>query len=170
MAWKINVATPDIAAFINRLEKFDGDVSKELKQKMRKAAGLVAGSARSRQELPLSHWRYRWIEQDRASGRDLRYNVAQARRGIKVKTNRHRKSGVTIGFGMDVVQTDAAGAIYELAGSKNDSGHRFNTILNRTQGAGPYPRTLFAAYYDQMPSALQQMEAAVRAAEARVGK
>jgi hypothetical protein len=170
MAWVMNVSTPDLAAFINRLEKFDGDVSKELKRKMRGAANLVAMSARKRQELPLSHWRYRWVEQDRANGRDLRYNLAAARKGISVKTGRHRKSGVTTAFGMDVVQSNAAGAIYELAGSENRSGHRFNSILNRVQGTGPWPRTLLPAYYDVMPDVQRQIESAIRVAEAKVGK
>jgi hypothetical protein len=170
MAWVMNVATPDLAAFINRLEKFDGDVSKQLKQRMRKASGLVANNARGRQELPLSNWRYRWIEQDRQAGRDLRYNVAAARRGIRVKTQRHRKSGVTTAFGMDVVQGDAAGAIYELAGSRNKSGHRFNRNINNAAKPGPYPRSLFAAYYAVMPTVQQEIESAIRDAQAKVGK
>jgi hypothetical protein len=171
MAWTINVATPDLAKFINRLEKFDGDVSKELKQKMRKASGLVAQNARERQEVPLSHWgRFRWIEQDRPSGRNLRYDIAAARKGIRVNTNRYRASGVTTAFGMSVVQKDAAGAIFELAGSQNRSGHRFNSTLNRVLGSGPYPRSLFPAYYAVMPTVQEQIEKAIRDAERKVGK
>jgi hypothetical protein len=170
MAWTINVATPDLAAFINRLEKFDGDVSKELKQRMRKASGLVAKDARSRQEVPLSQWgAYRWIEQDRQSGRNLRYDLAAARRGIRVNTNRYRASGVTTAFGMSVVQRDAAGAIFELAGSKNKSGHRFNNTLNRVLGSGPYPRSLFPAYYAVMPAVQDEIQSAIRDAERKVG-
>ena len=45
MPWTMNVATPDLASFINRLEKFDKDVSKELKQEMRKASGRIANNA-----------------------------------------------------------------------------------------------------------------------------
>jgi hypothetical protein len=170
MAWTINVATPDLAAFINRLEKFDGDVSKELKQRLRKASGLVAKNARSRQEVPLSNWgRYRWIEQDRAEGRNLRYQIALARKKIKVETYRGRSSGVTTAFGMKVVQRDAAGAIFELAGSQNRSGHRFNSSLNRVLGNGPFPRSLFPAYYAVMPQTQADIEKAIRNAERRVG-
>lgn len=170
MAWTINVATPDLAKFINRLEKFDGDVSKQLKQRIRKASGSVAQEARQRQELPLSNWRYRWIEQDRRNGRDLRYNLAAARKGIKVKTNRHRKSGVTVAFGIDVVQQNAAGAIFELAGSQDQSGHQFNKNLNRIYKDGPYPRTLYPAYYAVMPDVRKEIERAIRDAERQVGQ
>jgi hypothetical protein len=171
MAWTMKVSTPDLAAFINRLEKFDGSVSKELKQKMRKASGLVAQNARERQQVPLSNWgRYGWVEQDRANGRNLGYNQAAARRGLRVSTNRYRASGVTTAFGMSVVQRDPAGAIFELAGSANRSGHRFNSALNRVLGKGPYPRSLFPAYYAVMPTVQQQIEAAIRDAERKVGQ
>jgi hypothetical protein len=170
MAWTMNVATPGIGAFINRLEKFDGDVSKELKQKMRKAAGLIAKSARARQKVPLSHWaRYSWIEQDRSNGRNLQYNIAAARQGIRVNANRYRASGVTVAFGMTVVQRNPAGAIFELAGSENRSGHRFNRTLNRMLNDGPYPRSLFPAYYDEMPTTVKQIQTAIREAERKVG-
>jgi hypothetical protein len=170
MAWTMNVATPGIGAFINRLEKFDKDVSKELKKDMRKAAGLIAKSARARQEVPMSHWaRYRWIEQDRSNGRNLQYNLAAARQGIRVNANRYRASGVTVAFGLTVVQKNPAGAIFELAGSENKSGHRFNRKINELTTSGPYPRTLFPAYYDVMPTAVKQIQAAIRNAERKVG-
>jgi hypothetical protein len=46
-----------------------------------------------------------------------------------------------------------AGAIYMLAGSQNRSGHRFNNVINRQHGKGPWPRAMTPAYYAKAPQA-----------------
>jgi hypothetical protein len=174
MPFLMNVATPEIGAFINRLEKFDKDVSKELKQEMRKASGRVANESRSLISAmgdPLSNWAgYSWVEQDRADGRNLQFNMSAVKRGYKVKTNRHRKSGITTAFGQSVVQETAAGAILELAGSDNSKATFNKNIINaRKSPIGKIPRILGKAYYRVMPIVVVELRSAIRRAEMKVG-
>jgi hypothetical protein len=174
MPWLMNIDTPQIGAFINRLEKFDKDVSKELKQEMRKASGRVANESRSLISAmgdPLSNWAgYSWIEQDRTSGRNLQFNMSTVKKGYKVKSHRHRKSGITTAFGQSVVQTSAAGAILELAGSVNKTQQFNKNIINaRKSPMGKIPRILGKAYYRVMPIVVVELQAAIRRAEKKVG-
>lgn len=174
MPWLMNIATPEIGAFINRLEKFDKDVSKELKQEMRKASGRVANESRSLISAmgdPLSNWaRYSWVEQDRAKNqRNLQFNMSKVKKGYKVKTNRHRKSGITTAFGQSVVQETAAGAILELAGSASMGQFNQNLISARKSPIGKIPRILGKAYYRVMPIVVVELQAAIRRAEKKVG-
>ena len=175
MPFLMNVATPEIGAFINRLEKFDKDVSKELKQEMRKASGRVANESRSLISAmgdPLSNWAgYSWFEQDRAKNqRNLQFNMSKVKKGYKVKTNRHRKSGITTAFGQSVVQETAAGAILELAGSDNSRAtFNKNIISARKSPIGKIPRILGKAYYRVMPIVVVELQAAIRRAEKKVG-
>ena len=174
MPWTMNIATPDLAAFINRLEKFDKDVSKELKQEMRKASGRIANEARGllgSMGDPLSNWTgYSWNEMDRPNGRNLQFNRAAARSGLRVNTNRYRASGVTTAFGQTVVQRNAAGAILELAGSDTpNSTFNSNIIGYRNSPIGKIPRILGRAYYRVMPVVRVEIQAAIRRAEKKVG-
>ena len=174
MPFLMNVATPEIGAFINRLEKFDKDVSKELKQEMRKASGRVANESRSLISAmgdPLSNWAgYSWVEQDRAKNqRNLQFNMSKVKKGYKVKTNRHRKSGITTAFGQSVVQETAAGAILELAGSRSMGQFNQNLISARKSPIGKIPRILGKAYYRVMPIVVVELQAAIRRAEKKVG-
>jgi hypothetical protein len=173
MPWLMKIATPEIGAFINRLEKFDKDVSKELKQEMRKASGRVANESRSLISAmgdPLSNWAgYSWVEQDRADGRNLQFNMSAVKRGYKVKTNRHRKSGITTAFGQSVVQETAAGAILELAGSRSKGQFNRNIISARNSPIGKIPRILGKAYYRVMPIVVVELRSAIRRAEMKVG-
>jgi hypothetical protein len=174
MPWLMKIATPEIGSFINRLEKFDKDVSKELKQEMRKASGRVANESRSLISAmgdPLSNWAgYSWFEQDRAKNqRNLQFNMSKVKRGYKVKTNRHRKSGITTAFGQSVVQETAAGAILELAGSRSMGQFNQNLISARNSPIGKIPRILGKAYYRVMPIVVVELQAAIRRAEKKVG-
>ena len=104
-----------LAPFINRLEKFDKDVSKELKAEMKKGADVVAKAAGSTVSgVPISGWGT-WNHQ----GRDLGYNPSKVKSGFKVATNRYRRRGVTAAFGYDVVQANAGGSVYEVIGDKS---------------------------------------------------
>ena len=169
-------ASSDIAAFVNRLEKFDKDVSKELKKSMRRGVDFVVQEARDQMPPPpLSNWgASTWIEQDRSEGqRNLQYNQAKAKRGIKAATFRARQRGATVGFGYIAIQKDPAASIYEVAGTgKRTTGKRgvgFVRNLNRSAGSGPLPRALFPAYYKGMPKAREEIERALQHARKRVG-
>ena len=179
MAFKIELYD-DIADFINRLEKFDQDVSKALKKELRAGAGFVASAAKSKISMagmPLSHWAYSWVEQDRTENvRNLLYSISQAQGAIKPVAYRARKNGRTVAYGYYVKQMDPAASIFELAGSKNKVSKQsrggsttFNKNLLERYGDGPYPRILYPSYYAGMPAARALIEEAVAEAARRVG-
>jgi hypothetical protein len=149
-----------LAPFINRLEKFDKDISKALKKEMRSAADSVAKTARgmSPQGNALSNWG-KW-------GGRTDFDAGAVRKGFKVATNRYRRRGVTVAFGYDVVQGNAAGAIFETVGKT--SGTPFVDSIVRKYG-GTRPRTLLPAYYAEIEQAQARIEEAVRNAEREVG-
>lgn len=171
-------ASSDVARFINRLEKFDKEVSKELKAGMRKGVGYVVKEARRRvPPTPISNWAVSWIEQDRVAGRYLMYDQGAARSSIKAAAFRARRRGSTVGFGYQAIQKDPAASIFELAGSKNPARSKatragswtFNpNILNRFQD-GPYPRVLYPAYYAGIGDAREEIDKALQQARRRVG-
>jgi hypothetical protein len=151
-----------LAPFINRLEKFDKDISKALKKEMRAASATVSSNAKKRiSGNPLSNWGS-W----RSGSRDLSFAPSEVRRGFSVATNRYRRSGATVAFGYDVVQKSTAGSIFETVGKL--SGSTFvDQIVNRR--GGTRPRTLIPAYYAEMDQAQARIEEAVRNAEREVG-
>jgi len=158
-----------LAPFINRLEKFDKDVSKQLKKEMRGAASLVVAAAKMRVlKQPLSNWGA-WIYT--SDGRDLGFDVSTVRRGFNVKTNRHRNKGITTAFGYDVVQRSAAGAIFEYAGSKTpDALFNRNLLKNNDRLIrGTQPRILARAYYDVIHEARARISNSIQDAARKVG-
>lgn len=164
-----------LAPFVNRLEKFDKDVSKQLKKEMKQGANEVAKEARSLLSIvgnPMSQWaKYSWVEQDRpaADARNLQFSMPAAKKGIKVRSYRGRNRGVTTAFGYRVNQMNPAAAIFETAGSVDKSGAIFNTTMNRDHGGNRYPRILYRAYYVAMPKVEAKIRAAIRKAEKGVG-
>lgn len=144
------------------LENFNKDVAKVLKKEMRAGANEVAKASRSL--IPnsgLTNWGTWTFSND---GRDLGFIGAWVRSKVKVETERTRMSGITVGFGYRVGNWSPAGAIYELAGSKNDS-EGMGLAMDRKHPTNNYPRTLFPAYYKAMPKAVVRIEAAIAAAE-----
>lgn len=170
----MRVDVKGLASFVNRLEKFDQDVSKTLKAELKSASSVVAGRASGLQpNTVLSNWG-RWIDSGTmpksTAGRDLSY----AKRGYKVKTNRYRNKGAVTSFGMDVESVGPGAGILEFVGSQNRTPKFSDPIVSRfgpvPKGSrGFMPRILLPAYYMGMSEAAQQIEAAVRAAEKKVG-
>jgi hypothetical protein len=174
MGWKFE--TINLAASVDALEKFDSEVGKILKKEMRAGANEVAKAARKR--IPnsgLSNWGM-WTSEE--NGRDLGFIGSWVKRGIVVETKRSRNRGSTVALGYRVVTKSVAGAIYELAGgsTKGYRGRRlggsqkFRQNIRDKNNNGPYPRTLFPAYYEAMPKAIEKIEAAIRKAEPAIGK
>ena len=172
----------DIAAFINRLEKFDKETSKELKKGMKQGAGYVIKEAKRRVDgisptPPLSNWGYSWVEQDRTENvRNLRFDKARAKKGLKVAAYRTRKRGATVAFGYQAIQKDPAASIFEKAGGRNvvskdtrGGSRMFNRNIMRRFGSGPYPRILYPSYYVGIKEARQEIEAALQEARKAVG-
>ena len=174
----------DIAEFINRLEKFDQDVSKELKAGIKQGASFVVSAAKGLvPATPLSNWGRSWLEQDRQAGRQIAYNQAKAKQQVIAKAYRARARGTTVAYGYYVIQKNPAASIFELAGKENPNGtpasrcdqarpgsYTFNPNLLSKFGDGPYPRVLYPAYYAGMPKARIQIERAVKEAMLKVGQ
>ena len=174
MPTEYRIEAQGIAPFVNRLEKFDKDVSKTLKKEMRQGANQVAKEARSLIGAiggnPLSGWGP-WTSRTRGkqTERDLSFNVPAVKKGIKVQAYRGRFRGATVAFGYRVNQMNPGGAIYELAGSQNRSGDLFNSTLNNKRGSNRYPRIMYRAYYAGMGRAEAMIRDAIRKAEKKVG-
>lgn len=93
------------------------EVKKALDKANRATASPLLNLAKSNfPDSPMSNWG-RWID---ARGRDLSYNVATVRKGIKVKAGRRSRkspwSAVT-----QLVNESPAGAIFEMAGRKTNN-------------------------------------------------
>lgn len=164
----MQVQVDGLAQFVNRLEKFDKDISKELKKEMRRGAAEVQQAAKSTiTGFPLSNWG-NW----NSNGRDLGYDPSKVRAGFRVKANRHRRGGATTAFGYDVIQSNAGGNIFEVVGDKSRTtgpgGVQFVDAINAKFGQRR-PRTLFQAYYKGINAARERMNAAVESAMRKVG-
>lgn len=164
----------DVAQFINRLEKFDKEVSKELKKGMRRGATYVIKAAKTElgrvPDPPLSNWAYSWVEQDRTENvRNLAYSGSRAKAGLKVATFRARRRGATVAFGYQAVQKDPAASIFELAGTRNPGANAFNRNINRRYARRRIPRVLYPAYYIGLPKARKEIDKALTEARRRVG-
>lgn len=168
-----------IAGFVDRLEKFDKDVSKDLKKEMRRGAGHVQAAAKNEiRGYPLSNWG-QWTDAGvmprSTAGRDLGFIPAWAKSGVKIKQRRYRKQGILQAFSYDVIQNFPGGAIYEIAGAQKRGGQIgggkkfFQNLFKNGAPDGPYPRTLYPAYYAGIKKARGAMADAIRIAERRVG-
>lgn len=160
------------AELVNRLTKFDKDVYKILERELKSAARLVADDARGRvPSQGLTHWGG-WNVTTGTSGsagvvsmvtgsRDLSFRSGAVKRGIKPQVPKKYNRGALVGFSVRVVQMDAAGAIYELAGSQDKSGHPFNRNMNNENGSSIWPRSLTPALYAKGDEAARGIEAAL---------
>jgi len=155
MGWDFD--TKNIAQNINFLETFNKEVAKVLKKEIKAGANEVAKASRKRiPKSGLSNWGAWTYSRD---GRDLGFIGGWVKRGIVVETKRSRNRGATVAYGHRVVTKTAAGAIFELAGSKSES--PMALAVNKEHPTQNYPRTLFPAYYEAMPTALKKIEAAI---------
>lgn len=185
MSFKYLIDT-DADNFVNVLNRLDETISKGVNKVIRQGASEIRRSATKRAAAaspPLSGWAaYSWIEQDRAEGRNLQWGLGAEKggmRGYTVESGRpSRNSGIYVSYGVQVVQKSAQGAIFEkMGGSKK--GYRGTRLggsqtmranVNRKQGAGPFPRILYPAYYDGISHARNMIEAIVAEAERKASR
>jgi hypothetical protein len=159
MGWDFD--TKNLAQNITFLETFNKDVAKILKKEIRQGANEVAKASRRRiPQSGLTNWGAWTYSRD---GRDLGFIGGWVKRGIVVETQRSRNRGVTVAYGHRVVTKTPAGAIFELAGS--ESKEPMPLAMEKVHPVQNYPRTLFAAYYEAMPTALQKIESAIEKAK-----
>lgn len=165
----MKVQADGLAPFINRLEKFDKDISKELKKEMRKAASDAVPAARAAYPpAPLLRKFGRWIEEK--SGRDLSYNTGAVQKGVYLKTDRKRLRGATVAFGYTVGQRNAVGKIVEWAGKRNPSDLFNRDIIRKYGKAEKMPRFAPAAYYEVVPEVRTRLDDIVAKAMRKVGR
>jgi hypothetical protein len=170
-----------VTDLVNRLSKFDKDVSKILTKEINEASRLVSNEAKSLvPDNGLSRWGS-WLEttgssgqrgvvQLRSSSRSLDYTQADVRSKIRPQFAKTRRvGGRVIAVKARVVTMSPAGAIFALAGSKG-TGTVFKQNLNKKHGQR-WPRVLADALYAKGPDARRGIEQAIdKAAKAVVGR
>lgn len=143
------------------LNEWDRRSARVIDRMITDAGRDVVRSARSiaPNRNPVSNWG-RWIEAKR--GRDLSFDAGTASSGFKTRKNNYRRRGIKAGIAWEVVQTNPAGAIFELMGNKSrqstPSGDHLKDMINaRYKGTAPRtrPRTLIPAYYSVVTDALR---------------
>jgi len=156
----MQVKVTGAAAKIDALFRFDKVVWAGIQKGVKEAAESVAADARSR--VPsyglggtsgAGGWGG-WIA--KKDGRNLSYDQASIRKNVKTRFKSQMKSGVRVVKGQ-AVNMSPAGAIYMLAGSRNKSGHQFNSVIKRQHGSGPWPRAMTPAYYAKGPQASREI-------------
>jgi hypothetical protein len=138
----VKVKVVGAAAKIDAIFRFDKELWRAMQRDIKATTEVVANDARSRvpaQGLYSSRSKYsgwgKWI----SKGRVLSYEQSQARGGIKSRSRSRSRAGFRQVSGR-VEMTNAAGAIFTLAGSQNRSGHPFNVNINRQQGGNASAR------------------------------
>lgn len=160
---------------IERIKGFEREIWRDLQKEVRDASDDIVNDARA--AVPsrgLRRWGPWRVNSGGAGGfrntsRDRDYVESNVKAGIRNQF-RTRKSRGSLGVLGRVVQADAAGAIFTLAGSQNRSGDPFNSHLNRKHGAGPWPRLLGPAWTDNVDEARNKIQKAVDDAARKVNR
>lgn len=174
----LNVDVENVPEFINRISKFDKDIYKTLQAEIRQGLTAVADDARQRTPngRALTGWGP-WNESTGKSAsvgvvtlntgtRELGFRGSDVKRGITPQSVKRSKRGQVTRFGGRVISKSPAGAIFALAGSRDDS-DSFTQALNRKHGT-TWPRTLTDALYSKGPDARKAIEAAIEKAAASI--
>lgn len=150
--WRIEVT--NLRQVINAIEGIDKSAAKNIDKTIRDIAKRVAVDASylSPSGNPLSNWG-KWITRSSGDARSLSFDSGAVAAGFKVQKNDFKRRGIKAGFGFDVKQWNAAGAIFEVVGEgnrvTNASGQNLVDVINR-RFPRKQPRTLIAAYYQNM--------------------
>lgn len=155
----MKVEITGVATKIDAIFRFDQDLWKGIQKGVKDATESVAADARIRiptRGLYSTTGRGWGLWTESTKGRDLSFDQAKIRAGIKTSFKSRYKSGFREVSGRAVTNS-AAGAIYALAGSVNSSGSSFNTFINLQQGNNVWPRALTPAYYAKGPEAAREI-------------
>jgi hypothetical protein len=120
----LRVEVENLREIRRELNKVAPDIKKSLDKANRELVKpLIQAAQRNFETTPMSNWGL-W----NSGGRDLSYNVATVRKGIKVK-QRGKSKRSPYSSVMALRNESAAGAIYETAGRQTDS--QFTDNLQR---------------------------------------
>lgn len=112
-----NVQIDNVKETRRALSKYAPDVKKALDRANREAGAPLVALAKAQLEAsPMRNWG-RWIS--KRDGRDLGYSQSEASKGIKIKQRGRAKRSPYSGV-LQLRNESAIGAIYELAGRKNN--------------------------------------------------
>jgi hypothetical protein len=148
--WTVEVT--GLRQVIDALNESDKKAARVIVKKITDAGKRVAASASYNVPgtNPVSGWGVWTSARD---GRDLGFDPATVSRSFKVRRNNFRRRGVSAGAGWDVYNTSPGGSIWEVMGS----GQRVTTssglaMVDAVNDRFPakQPRSLFAAYYQNM--------------------
>lgn len=171
------VAVHGVESTIAYLRRFEKDLYKEIRKDLIKSAQPVVKAVAA--EFPNSPWnskRMKWKKYGRtergrkpagSSGASFpRYQPQKVRRGVKADTgsSRRRTDGTyTI---LRIKQTDAAGAIYDLAKNAQSARHKsFTTQLNRARRGRPNSRVMWPTVQKYLPTLVIQTDQILRKIE-----
>ena len=148
--WKIEVT--NLKQLTNALEVIDKSAAKSINKTIVNVAKRVVVDATYLMPSgnPISNWGQWRFSRD---GRDLSFDSGAVAKAFRVQKNNFKRKGVSAGLGFDVVQTNAAGAIFELMGDGSrvttERGVSMVNVINK-RFPRKQPRTLMAAYYQNM--------------------
>lgn len=164
--WYIDVNVKGAAAKIDQIKKFDKELWKNVQKDVKDAAKLVVDEAKANvpsyglynRERGIVSWGA-WTSVPR--GRDLSFDSATVAGSIKPGFRSKSVGGMRIVKGRAQIW-NPGGAIYTLAGSRNRTGHPFNTNINNQAGGYPgkaafWPRILTPAWYEKGPEAAKRI-------------
>ena len=171
-----------VPELINRISKFDKEVSKILNREVKEGADVVGAYARSL--VPSGNALRNWGPWNFKTGktgsigvvsmsqgsRDLSFDGSAVARGIKPQAVKSNKRGIVVGFKARVVMSTAAGSIWSLAGSRNKSKSTMGPNLNRAFSDPRWPRALTPALHAKGPQARKEIEDAIDRAIAAVNR
>lgn len=129
-------------ATIRALKDLDPEAAKAITKALRKTAEPIKKRGQALvPEIPLTNWyNYGW-----QNGR-LDWWSAAVKRGIAVQVSAPRSRGAIVSSLVAVINRNAAGAVFELAGKVN-SGNRLDKGLQKS-GHGPASRLIWKAFDD----------------------
>lgn len=156
------IVLENIDQTLKALKNAAPDLDKELKKQLKTIGNEIVTGAKQRvpSESPLSNWAYEpkgtpgWREKWKADERGLRnrdggfprFNSGQIQKGIKTQVGKPK--GAKFGAIVYVVNKDAAGSIFEVAGRRSEGrpgtgGPNFINVLNDYDKAS---RVIWDAY------------------------
>jgi len=137
---------------LRALRALDPDAAKGLTKALRATADPIKKRGQELvPDIPLTNWyNYGW-----QNGR-LDWWAAAVKRGISIQVTAPRARGKIVSALVAVINRNAAGAVYELAGKVN-SGNRLDRGL-RASGHGPASRLIWRAFDESGGASKAQSE------------